>query len=732
MKKNYFFAGWAKVLVIAGWLFFAAMLGFGVSWLSYGCRTLDMTLREAVDPGWYPGSQAAVGYLYRESCIQLTELMGSDAFLADQAEDTYYIGDIAAAAQAAAAENAATQEENSSPDELYRNEYGTFTESSNALVYLKNKATGEVYTNVADWQGLELPGVLDSYINNGYSAVGDGKQLYCAYEPEGSWQGNTTESYVSATKNQTSLLEVCKALQSGAGLSDENCAIFVGLNTNYPVRTSDSYYLSQGYVGYAEATASLPMTVPSMLLTGGIGMGICLILLTWQTGRNAVDKKRQLCRIDRAPIELLMLADFLLWIIVLVFAVNALDYLDDPSVVTISGTAFCVAAAVCAAVLLAWDIKHYVRRIKAGTLGGSAAVSLLRLSRNHWRVVWESRKDKEKLIIRYCLIMLLQAIGCIAMGLAMSMMPYGGGLAFLILLILLLLFDLHVLSGLLKSSRSRDILKEGITQLADGNLDYQIDTSQLTGDSVVMAEKLNSLQEGLRRAVETQMKSERLKTDLITNVSHDIKTPLTSIINYVDILKREELQDEKIAGYIEVLDRKSQRLKQLTDDLVEASKISSGVITLDMTEINLKQLIKQTNGEFGEKFEARQLELVCELPEGEMLILADGRRMFRVIENLYNNAAKYSMPGSRVYVSGGCTDGQVSFSIKNMSENKLNFKAEELMERFVRGDVSRSTEGSGLGLEIARNLTVMQKGDFNLYLDGDLFKVTLTFAELRK
>jgi K+-sensing histidine kinase KdpD len=242
-----------------------------------------------------------------------------------------------------------------------------------------------------------------------------------------------------------------------------------------------------------------------------------------------------------------------------------------------------------------------------------------------------------------------------------------------------------------------------------------------------MAEEMNRVRDGLKQAVEAEMKSERLKTDLITNVSHDIKTPLTSIINYVDILKRENIQDEKIAGYIDILDRKSMRLKQLTEDLVEASKISSGNITLDMQEINLKQLIKQTNGEFEEKFSAKNLELVCSLPESEMIIKADGRRMFRVIENLYNNTAKYSMPHSRVYVTGELKGQKVIFSIKNMSEYALNFKAEELLERFVRGDVSRSTEGSGLGLEIARNLTVMQGGTFDLYVDGDLFKVTIAF-----
>lgn len=254
----------------------------------------------------------------------------------------------------------------------------------------------------------------------------------------------------------------------------------------------------------------------------------------------------------------------------------------------------------------------------------------------------------------------------------------------------------------------------------------------MSGENLELAEEINKVRDGVEKAVDNQMKSERLKTDLITNVSHDIKTPLTSIINYVDILKRENIQDERIAGYIEILNRKALRLKQLTEDLVEASKISSGNITLTMQEINLKQLIKQTNGEFEEKFAAKNLNLICDLPEEQMLIRADGRRMFRVIENLYNNAAKYAMPGTRVYVTGSVEGDTVVFSMKNVSESPLNFKADELLERFVRGDVSRSTEGSGLGLEIARNLTVMQDGTFDLYLDGDLFKVTITFKKISK
>ena len=213
-------------------------------------------------------------------------------------------------------------------------------------------------------------------------------------------------------------------------------------------------------------------------------------------------------------------------------------------------------------------------------------------------------------------------------------------------------------------------------------------------------------------------------------MSHDIKTPLTSIINYVDLLKREKIQDEKIQRYLDVLDQKSQRLKTLTEDLVEASKASSGNLKLDIANIDLVELIHQTNGEFEEKYGIRHLELVASLPQESILIAADGRRLWRVLENLYNNAFKYAMEHSRVYVDVAAKNGFVYFTIKNVSENPLNINADELTERFVRGDVARTTEGSGLGLSIAKSLTLLQGGSFELYIDGDLFKAQVGFPVL--
>ena len=234
---------------------------------------------------------------------------------------------------------------------------------------------------------------------------------------------------------------------------------------------------------------------------------------------------------------------------------------------------------------------------------------------------------------------------------------------------------------------------------------------------------LNDIGTGLQKAVEKSVKSERLKTDLITNVSHDIKTPLTSIINYVDILKRSNIEDPKIQGYLEILEAKAQRLKTLTEDVVEASKVSSGNINLQLMDVNLVEMMNQTTGEFAEKFEHKNEPAI---------IHVDGRRMWRVLENLYNNAAKYAMPGTRIYADLRTDKDEVIFSLKNVSEYPLNFSADELTERFIRGDISRSTEGSGLGLSIAKSLVQMQGGKLELYLDGDLFKATVRFRKADK
>ena len=269
-------------------------------------------------------------------------------------------------------------------------------------------------------------------------------------------------------------------------------------------------------------------------------------------------------------------------------------------------------------------------------------------------------------------------------------------------------------------------LRTGARAMAEGDLENRVDTHKMPPDLREHGEDLNNISMGLSAAVDEKMKSERFKAELITNVSHDLKTPLTSIINYVNLLRSTQQTDPKALEYIEVLDRKSQRLKKLTEDLVEASKASTGVLKVERERIGMEQLIDQALGEWEEKLEARHLSIVKLLPEGETWVYADGRHLWRVIDNLLSNCSKYAMEGTRVYLELTRGKGQAALSVKNVSREAITVPADRLMERFVRGEESRNTEGSGLGLSIARSLTELQGGTFQLTADGDLFKATVT------
>lgn len=298
------------------------------------------------------------------------------------------------------------------------------------------------------------------------------------------------------------------------------------------------------------------------------------------------------------------------------------------------------------------------------------------------------------------------------------------------------LLDILVGMYLYRESKQREEIVNGIETIKNGDSKHRIDTTQLHGENLRLAESVNSIGVGIRKAVETSMKDEKLKTDLITNVSHDIKTPLTSIITYVDLLKRENISEQRIQGYIHILDNKSQRLKQLIDDLVEASKISSGNINIQLENINFVQLVRQSIGEFSEKFEAGNLQIVTKLPDSPMIIEADSSQLWRVMENLFQNVSKYAMHGTRVYIEmeedGDGTDKKYVFSVKNISAKYLEVDASDLTERFIRGDRSRQTEGSGLGLSIAKNLVEAQGGEFEIQVDGDLFKAIIKFPWVEK
>ncbi len=272
----------------------------------------------------------------------------------------------------------------------------------------------------------------------------------------------------------------------------------------------------------------------------------------------------------------------------------------------------------------------------------------------------------------------------------------------------------------------RNLQKAG-EKIAKGDFEHRVDLKFLRGNLLSFGKHLNNIGKGMESAVSNEIKSERLKTELITNVSHDIKTPLTSIINYVDLIKKENPENEKVNEYIAVLDKQSSRLKKLIEDLIEASKASTGNIAVNYEPCELGVLLTQTAGEYEERAQKNGLEILIEKDENPIMIMADGRHLWRIFDNLMNNICKYSQKGTRVYLSLKKFNNKAVVTFRNISKTSLNISSDELMDRFVRGDSSRNTEGSGLGLSIARSLVELQNGKMILNIDGDLFKVLITF-----
>lgn len=516
---------------------------------------------------------------------------------------------------------------------------------------------------------------------------------------------------------------VRQMLQSYDYAYPESVRIWIDVDGSYPAQDA----FTQG----ARYLPNLWLWVTAAFLAGILYL-ILFVCQTVMTGRvfdENGEKRIRLTAFDRVPTEggvLIAIGSVLLvlWMAVVLTTLANIDPTDidfyREAVHKDWFKAVIFIGVFAADALFTFFFYSLVRRVKARTLWKNSWLCRLvqRLTKFAWKVY-----DNGGIVLRtWVPYSIFLAANLVLLLLAVEI----GN-------VLLILFagaiDLIVGILLYKDAKERQGIVEGIETITGGQVEHQIDTEELHGDNRTLANSVNSIGKGIKEAVEISMKDERMKADLITNVSHDIKTPLTSIINYVDLIKREQVDNEKVQNYIRVLDEKSQRLKQLTDDLVEASKITSGNISLHFERINLTELMNQTIGEFSEKFEQKNLVTVMNVNTRNVVIEADSRRIWRVMENLFNNIYKYAMPGTRVYVTmDQAGEAQrVQVSIKNISENYLNCKPEELTERFIRGDESRTTEGSGLGLSIAKNLTLAQKGSFEIELDGDLFKVFLTF-----
>lgn len=446
-----------------------------------------------------------------------------------------------------------------------------------------------------------------------------------------------------------------------------------------------------------------------------MGWIISLVYLTLATGRRTGEEKIHLNLIDKIKTEILVAAFIFMMVelVILITKVNSEEWAVY-GIIVASGTVSLVIDG-----LFLIFYLSMVRRMKAEMLWETSVACWLERG---IRKVFARQKTTVRVLLLFAGHMAVCFI------LAVGAFYYRSMTA----LVLLLLFSAGECYMILRKAVEQYQIRLGVEKIRDGALSGKIDIEQLHGEEKSLAEAINNIGEGLLHAVDDSTKNERMKADLITNVSHDIKTPLTSIINYVNLMKLEKIDNERVQGYIQILDEKSQRLRQLTADLVEASKISSGNVKLDMQVIDLVELVYQTSGEFNEKFEQKELTIVTKLPKTAVLIRADGRQLYRVIENLYNNVAKYALEKTRVYVDIAYVEEKVVFSIKNVSEHSLareNSNAGDLTERFIRGDSSRTTEGSGLGLSIAKSLTVLMGGVFDIKVDGDLFKASITFPQ---
>lgn len=483
--------------------------------------------------------------------------------------------------------------------------------------------------------------------------------------------------------------------------------------------------LKKGDVIYTAARLDAAVVSHNAAFYAAAGVSLLLLaavlaFLLAAAGRTGADAELRLCWVHRIPTDVL----YALCIALGAAAAALAPLLLAPRLLMLRNIAPLAAVAVLSltAITLLFLLlcMSTAARVKTHTfLKNSVCFRILRLV---WRILRSAARGLGVCVRSLPLLWkLLAAVALYALVTLLAMATQNP--------IPALLWIAASLAGLVLLCRlflSLQKLREGGARLAAGDLSYQISTEGMHGACREHAEHLNSIAAGMSRAVDARMKSERMKTDLITNVSHDLKTPLTSIVNYVDLLKKEDLHNPTAAGYVAVLDRQAERLKKLTTDLVEASKAQSGALNVNLAPTDVRELLAQLDAEYRDRFGAAQLTPVLTLPETPLIAMADGRLLFRVLDNLLGNAVKYSLPGTRVYLSAApASDGNAEILVRNISREALNVDPAELTERFVRGDASRATEGSGLGLSIADDLMKLQGGSLKLAIDGDLFRAAI-------
>lgn len=486
----------------------------------------------------------------------------------------------------------------------------------------------------------------------------------------------------------------------------KNFSVYTSLEnelTYYDQYRTNKTVFDMAQILYKPALYLLPLSIIAVL--------VLLIMNCFLIGLRNENGEVILNAFDKTP---LLVALIVLFILSMIGCGFLIALTSENLTLILSGTAI---GAVIVYISFVFFLETIIKRIKSKTLfRNTITYRILRWIKSLITSMTRNANMTVKLILIFIAFGILNIIG---FGSSINNEPIG----FFILIAIWVYAFAKMHQWLVRYIE----IKNAINEIYIGNTEVHLDEKRYKGSLNSMAIQVNDIAGGLSNAIQEKLKSERLKTELITNVSHDIKTPLTSIINYVDLLKKEKMPNEQAEEYLNILDNKSQRLKRLTEDLVEASKASSGNIKLNIEKLNVNELLKQVSGEFEDKFKSRNLEEVMSLPEKNVYINADSRYMYRILENMYSNISKYAMDNTRVYIDVIPNNNRITIQMKNISKEKLNISTEELMQRFVRGDSARNTEGSGLGLSIATSLTTLQGGTFNIYLDGDLYKVIIEF-----
>ncbi len=489
---------------------------------------------------------------------------------------------------------------------------------------------------------------------------------------------------------------------------DNSVKMIIGVDPSFPYE--DDFAIAQKQFNKLFPWARLSLI---FIIVSGVGWLFCLCYLTVTAGHRREDRDIHLARLDQLKTEVLIALMILGLSGVAQLALLGVgqNYNTSGGMIVAGSLAFLADA-----VFMVFYLS-LARKVKAETFWENSLIH------------WCSTGIKAFLKERYMSGRLAAYFCCFTAGsLLLAYLAFGRRLLWSCFVIAGLIICVFVY--LFNWLRSRRRIKEAIRHITAGDLDYKLDLELFSGNERELAEGVNHIAEGLSSAIQESVRDERMKANMITNVSHDLKTPLTAIINYVGLLKREDIQNEHARQYIDVLEQKSMRLKSLMEDLVEISKISSGNVTLHMDEIDLVELVRQTGGEFNEKLEQNGLNVISKFPNDSVMIYADGRQLWRVIGNLYNNVGKYAMPNTRVYAQISQDDTWAVFSIKNISADLVDLPAKDLTERFVRGDEARTTEGSGLGLSIAKTLTELMNGKFEIRMDADLFCAEVKFRIL--